>query len=81
MNIRIFKINKIKMFWFIILFMLGLGYLYFYKYNQPTKEEFGVINSFTNQNKRELNKMVETIKNKKDSFINQTENAVIKQFL
>jgi hypothetical protein len=81
MNIRIFKINNIKMFWFFVLFILGLGYLYFYKYNQPVNEGLEVINALTNQNKRALNKMVETMQNKKDSFINKSQNALIKPFL
>jgi hypothetical protein len=81
MSIRLFKINKIKMFWFIILFILGLGYFYFYKYSQPVNEGLEVINQIQNQNKRELNKILETMQNKKDSFINISQNALIKKFL
>ena len=81
MSIRLFKIHKIKMFWIIVLIMLGLGNFYFFNYNQPTKEEFSVIKQIQNQLKRETRKNIANIQNKKDSFINQSQNALIKPFL
>jgi hypothetical protein len=81
MNIRIFKIHKIKMFWIIVLIILGLGYLYFYKYNQPVNEGLELFNQLENQLKRETRQNMENMKTKKDSFINKSQNALMKKFL
>ena len=81
MNIRIFKINKIKMFWFFVLFILGLGYLYFYKYNKPVNEGLELFNKLENELARGTRQNIENLKKKTDSFMNNSQNAVIKQFL
>jgi hypothetical protein len=33
MNMNIFKMNKIKLFWMCVLLVIFLGYTYFYNYN------------------------------------------------
>ncbi len=81
MNIRILKINKIKMFWFIILIILGLGYFYFYKYRPPVNEGLEVINQIQNQLRRETMQKIENIQKSTDSFINKAQNEAIKPFL
>lgn len=81
MAIRIFKMNKIKMFWIIVLIILGLGYLYFYKYNQPVTEGLDVLNKIKNQIKRGTMQNIEKIQVKTDSFINKAQNEAIKPFL
>ena len=73
--------NKIKMFWIIVLIILGLGNFYFFNYNQPIKEEFGVINQIQNQLRRGTMQKIENIQKSTDSFINQAQNKAIKPFL
>jgi hypothetical protein len=81
MAIRIFKMNKIKTFWIIVLIILGLGNFYFFKYNQPIKEEFDIINKIKNQLRRGTMQKIEKIQVKTDSFINKAQNQAIKPFL
>jgi hypothetical protein len=71
--------NKIKMFWIIVLIILGLGNFYFFNYNQPVNE--GFIQKIKNQLARGTRQKIENIQIKKDSFINQVQNEAIKQFL
>lgn len=79
MNIRIHKINKIKLFWIIVLIILGLGYIYFYKYNQMVNE--GFLNNIKHKLARGTRQKMEIVKNQKDTFINQLQNGLIKTTL
>jgi len=79
MSIRLFKMNKIKMFWIIVLIILGLGNFYFFNYNQPIKESF--LSKIKNKFARETRQNMENLQKTKDSFINKAQNEVIKPFL
>ena len=79
MSIRLFKMNKIKMFWIIVLIILGLGNFYFFNYNQPIKESF--LSNIQNKITRETRQNMENMKKTRDSFINKAQNEVIKPFL
>ena len=81
MSIRIFKLNKIKIFWIIVLIILGLGNFYFFNYNQSVTEGLDVLTKIKNEVARGTRQQIENIQTTKDSFINQAQNKAIKQFL
>ena len=81
MSIRIFKLNKIKIFWIIVLIILGLGNFYFFNYNQSVTEGLDVLTKIKNEVSRGTRQQIENIQTTKDSFINQAQNKAIKPFL
>ena len=60
MNMNIFKMNKVKLFWMCILLVIFLGYTYFYTYgSQEGLKMFG--EGFANSLKRDMRIKTETI--------------------